>query len=66
MKTSHKRNRIFQTLPFNTQKGSALLMHHDCVTNYALDEEFDPPERIEPEPNKHMMCSCTNRRHLQA
>ena len=44
-------NVFCQTLPFNTQKGSALLMHHDYVTNYPLDEEFDPQGRIEPEPN---------------
>ena len=61
-----RENAFCPTLPFNTQRGSALLMHHDYVTNYPLDEGFDPQERIEPEPSKHMMCSCTNRRHLQA
>ena len=36
-------NVFCQTLPFNTQKGSALLMHRDYVTNYALDEaELQP------------------------
>ena len=33
-----RENAFCPTLPFNTQKGSALLMHRDYVTNYALDE----------------------------
>ena len=38
-----RENAFCPTLPFNTQKGSALLMHRDYVTNYALDEaELQP------------------------
>ena len=38
-----RENAFCSTLPFNTQKGSALLMHRDYVTNYALDEaELQP------------------------